>query len=166
MLELKTISHEVGAIHITSREDYMQFLSEMQSIVDERHRKYEEEKLQNPSLIPGDFYSKMEPVLILIADLEVFTGNIGILNDLKIWRMIMNLEEVNVTIVASVLASKLKGIDELTKAMKQSVYGIVTGSASAQMQFTIPRAMTVNEKVGIGYKVERGRPEQILIPLL
>lgn len=164
-LELQMISGQVGAKHISAPNEYIAFFDEMRELIEARKQSYVIAKEKNPLIIPGVFYKGLEPVLVIISDLEVFTGNVSLLNDSKLFDIMVELEEVNVSIIVSSANSRSRGLDSFTKVMKETIDGVVVGNPAAQAMFSVPRAISNENPIGVSYIINRNKAQKIMVPI-
>lgn len=150
--------------YIQTMEDAAQMLLELEELVTERKEGLEEAREKEPKLLARDYYGQQEHVLIVIEDWDSFVDLVKQTKNTAADKILAEAVAVNLTIVAATPSNKMRGIDGLSKFMRDTIYGVVLGVPGDQGLFSIPRAKITKSETGIGYIYQKGEVVQVKIP--
>jgi len=134
-------------------------MQELASSVTARNAMYE---MSSKDVSAVEFYKQLDANILLIEDVENFIlaakGKEREFSD--ILRM---ARDVGIGVVFTCVPGKLRGFDDLTRFFKDVDSGIVLGRPTDQTYFNIRADRTFVPKTEIGFLVERGRVDKIMI---
>ncbi len=145
-----------------SRTQIVDFLKELSEEVNERkeylHRMIEE----NPNISPKNLVRNLKNCTIIIDDVDDFIDFIKPeLN--KVAGLFKECENLGVTLVISVHAAKVRGIDEINKIVKQASNGLVLSSQGVTTIFPLT-SMKELPKFGDGLLFKNGTYLRVRLP--
>ena len=151
-----------GASYIKDRTQIVDFLKELSEEVNERkeylHRMIEE----NPNISPKNLVRNLKNCTIIIDDVDDFIDFIKPeLN--KVAGLFKECENLGVTLVISVHAAKVRGIDEINKIVKQASNGLVLSSQGVTTIFPLT-SMKELPKFGDGLLFKNGTYLRVRLP--
>ena len=114
--------------------DYTEFVRAaelLESLIGERVSLYEN---SDKSVTPKVFYSNMEPVRVIIDDIDNFVEKA---KTAKKEKLVLAAKDVEIRFIGTSLSSRLRGFDETSKFFKESLYGVILGHPSEQMVWSI-----------------------------
>lgn len=141
-------------------------LQQLQELSENRKYEYEAMRNNEPDKAPGDVQREMKPLWVIFNDWDDFiehTQNTGY----ELSKVKKTLEYLNMTggtLVATSDPGKMKGYDEASKFMKNSVSGLLLGSQGTHTVFNMPvtsRMMPFK----FGYLFINGNKTLIKLPL-
>ncbi|MFT3984219.1 MAG: type VII secretion protein EssC [Lachnospiraceae bacterium] len=155
--ELYKYRNDEGVTYLSTAEGIIGFLETVRLLVEQRQENFLLEQEKNQDVIPRQFFAALPPVMIVVAEWEEFLGMIAASKDLSAEQIIMSASDVNITLIAAAHANRLKGFDNLSKFMKESIYGIVTGNFTSQNHFSsMTGRVAADNAPGVGYIIEKG----------
>lgn len=151
-----------GVSYIKDRTQIMDFLKELSEEVNERkeylHRMIEE----NPNISPKNLVRNLKNCTIIIDDVDDFIDFVKPeLN--KVAGLFKECENLGVTLVISVHAAKVRGIDEINKIVKQASNGLVLSSQGVTTIFPLT-SMKELPKFGDGLLFKNGTYLRVRLP--
>ena len=133
-----------------SKEDYVHYsgnkeqaqanMQELSDISDQRKEKYDQIRTSRPDLSPNDTARSLDPIWIVINEWDDFIDN-TVKNGASP-AVITNVFEVlkltGCAIIASSNTGKLKGYDDVSKFIKNSVDGLLLGTQGTHSIYSMP----------------------------
>ena len=162
-LELYSFRDKKSVDYIHNLDGVKMFLEEMRSLIEERQLAFIKEQELNPSMLPKLFFASLPSVLVVVAEWEEFMSLVTDTKDLSAEKIIIAASEVNIVFLAAANCNRLKAYDLATKHMKESIFGIVTGSFSAQTIFSSTVRTRNDNSSGTGYIIENSVIRRIQI---
>ena len=112
--ELTSYQGRENLTYIGNEEGLVEFSEEMLQVMAIREEMLEEAKEENPNIIPRQFYQQLDPVIVMIEDVDNVVEMIKNAKIATLEKTLMSLETYNITIIGTSLGSKLKGYDPLS----------------------------------------------------
>ena len=161
--ELYHFRNSKNVNYISNKEGITGFLNELRCIIEDRNNSFFEEQQVNHELIPRIYFAELPVIMVLISEWEEFLADLESLKDLTAETIIMEATKVNIALIVSANVNRFKGFDVLTKFLKESIYGVVTGDINAQSVFSMNKRIPVDNSAGIGYMINKGEISKIQI---
>lgn len=160
-LELQEETLARGFNYVSSPDTLIAFFEDMRSEIEQRKEAYIIAKEENNLIIPVKFFKNLNPIFVIISELESFINNLRLIKDTSCEEMLLMLEEVNINLIVSAAFNRMRGTDDFTKYMKESSRGIVFGNYNEQNVFTISREHKADSTPGNGFMVENNVVEKV-----
>lgn len=156
-MELHEMRKEKNVIMFSDAE---KFIEKLGMTVKHRGEQYEQ---SDKSLIPKDFYSKLEPTYLLIDDVDNFIDSVkNIAKEAN--ELVCKLEDVGISIIATTTPNRLRGFDDITKYIKATQSGIVLGNPNEQTLLNVDVERGYKSRIDIGFIIDRGITYKTMIP--
>ena len=151
-----------GANYIASMEEFVSYMDELEQEVIRREQEFEENLKKHSNLNPRDIMRSMEPYYIFIDDIDSFYA-LKTTATKEIAQMFQRACNVGMTLIASGNVSKMKGIDEMTRYIKNSQNGLLV---SPQGYNNIFQIQMHEDKISFmdGLLIRNGKNISIKIP--
>ncbi len=134
-----------------------------QSLSDEVHRR--RELFQNSGVRARDFVATQPPALVLIDDGDNFV-ELCKAKAKEMEQLIPEAKELGVVFLTTTVPSKMRGYDNITKALKDTQAGIVLGSPSDQNILPVAAPSRYKPVADVGFWYKRGSTRQVKIPFI
>lgn len=162
--ELITFQSQENVTYINNGEGIRRLQEEMQALINQRKKLYEEEKERDASLIPKLYFETMPPVVLLIENWDCFMEYAREPDMENVQDTIVQSEQYGITVVTTVTEGKMRGYDPATKYMKEAVTGVILGKTNEQTLFDVPYVRDAGEDHSIGHLTRNGKLTKIKIP--
>lgn len=163
-IELYPYQKKENVTYIQNVEGILQLLEELNGIEQERHFGYEEAAKTNPDLLPKQYYEQQERILIVIDDWDDFVAMITASKNISAEKIITGAPMVNITMIAATPTNKMKGFDNYSKFMRETIYGVILGNPVDQNLYSVSHTSKAKAELGIGYVYQKGELTRIKIP--
>ncbi len=165
-MELFSYHIRENIVYLDSQETVQSMFEEIQAETEKRTQAYSQEKQKDPYLSPKAFYTKLDPVILIMEDCDSFIESLNKYKDLKPESLLMDAVRANITIIGTSSNNKLRGYDSFTKFLKESIAGVVLGNPNDQSVYTIPHSRATKFPVEFGYLCKQSDSTRIKIPLI
>lgn len=160
-IELYPFQKKKNVTYIQNVEGTMHLLEELSEIEQIRHSGYEEAVRNDSSILPKQYYEQQELILIVIDDWDDFVAMLTASKNLNAEKIITEAPLVNITIITTTPANKMKGFDNYSKFMRETIYGIILGNPIEQNLYQVSHTMRIKAEQGIGYLYQKGELKRI-----
>ncbi len=145
--------------YYSASEDLTRFISTLNTVISQRKDMYESSSKEVSS---AEFYRTLDTQVIIIEDVENFIlMSKG--REQELSEVFRYCRDVGIGVVFSCVPGKLRGFDELTRFFKDVDSGIVLGKPADQTYFAIRPDRNYLPKEELGFLVERGRVNNIML---
>ena len=162
--ELTSYQGRENLTYIGNEEGLVEFSEEIEDEIAQREGLLELEKSKNPTIITRQFYQQMDPMVVIIEDVDNLVEMLKEGKTPTLEKTLMSLEAYNITIIGTSAGNKLKGFDILSRYMKDCQNGIILGHPSEQAIIQIPYMRSSTVPLGIGYMCQKGELLKVKIP--
>lgn len=161
-MELYYATSLEGASYIKDHTKVADFLKELSEEVGERKEYLHKMIVENPNISPKNLVRSLKNCTVIIDDVDDFIEFIKPeLN--KVGALFKECENLGITLVISVHAAKVRGIDEINKIVKQSSNGLVLSSQGVTTIFPLT-SMKELPKFGDGLLFKNGTYLRVRLP--
>lgn len=150
--------------YISSLDEEIMFLNNMQEIINQRKKEFQEYRTYEPGSMPKIYYNSLSPIMVLIDDCDNFIRAVNSIKELTANKIIENAINVGITFIATVQSNNLKGYDELTKMFKETISAIILGNPNEQSIISGTYMRNPKLSVDLAYNYNRGQMRLIKIP--
>lgn len=151
-------------VYVNNIEKMTLFIQQLKNIIQKRRNLLEKEKNNNPLTIPKNFYISLNPICVLIDDVDNFIELLKSINNLDSEKIILDAINVNICFIATTLPTKLKGFDNISKILKDSSIGIILGNPTEQTLFTSSNIKKFEITEQTGFIFNKYKLTQVQIP--
>lgn len=145
--------------YYSSVDDLTRLIQDINALCGTRTALYES---SSKDISSAEFYKGLETQVIIIEDVENFIlAAKG--KEREISELLRIARDVGIGVVYTCVPGKLRGFDDLTRFFKDVDSGIVLGRPTDQTYFAIRPDRTFVPKIDIGFSVERGRVNKMMI---
>ncbi|SMC44933.1 DNA segregation ATPase FtsK/SpoIIIE, S-DNA-T family [Oscillospiraceae bacterium] len=145
--------------YYSSTDSLVDLIQELGSSITARNAMYE---MSSKEISAVEFYKGLDAQILLIEDVENFIlAAKGKEHDLS--DVLRKARDVGIGVVFTCVPGKLRGFDDLTRFFKDVDSGIVLGRPTDQTYFNIRPDRTFVPKTDIGFLVERGRVNKVML---
>ncbi len=161
--ELMNVRNEQNLHYYDVKTEVCKFLSDIKEIVEERNNSYYERRANDSSLVSKDYFASLPVVMLVISEWEEFIAAAEKVKELNVELILVEANKVNVSILVSANSSRFKGYDSLSKYMRDTLYGVVTGDVNNQSVFSFNKRIPSDMTLGVGYIISKGEVVKIQI---
>ncbi|MFZ2539568.1 MAG: type VII secretion protein EssC, partial [Oscillospiraceae bacterium] len=159
--DLQDLEQEENSVYVNSEVQITEFAFQLEKLLEQRKDMFSH---SNEGMRPRDFYAKLPVVLMLIDDADRFVEICKPI-EAHMEKLLEQAVECGVCIIATTLPSRLRGYDNITKALKDTQSGIVLGNAAEQSVFMVQAPRNYRQQVDMGFLYCRGGTKMVKIPL-
>lgn len=161
-MELYYATSWEGATYIKDHTQIAEFLKELSKEVEERKEYLHRMIIENPKISPRNLVRRLKSCTIIIDDVDDFIEFVKPeLN--KMAALLKECDNLGITLVISVHAAKVRGIDEINKIVKQASNGLVLSSQGVTTIFPLT-SMKELPKFGDGLLFKNGTYLRVRLP--
>ena len=147
-------------IYMSGEAELEKFTSELIDAIQFRRTLYENSGMD---LRPREFFAGLSPIVIIIDDADRFIDLCKSIAS-KMEVILAQAIECGVCIIATTLASRLRGYDNITKLLKDTQNGIIFGNPVEQSIFSLQPPRGYHQLVDMGFIYSRGDYKLIKLP--
>ena len=148
--------------YLETKEEGEDFAEEFMETAMMRKSRFHKALEENPRIVPREFYESLEPVYIVIDDVDELSEKFAALSK-KIAECLRLASETGCGIIASMHSTKSKGFDDISKFFKTTTEGILIGNPGVTS--ILPAVATKQIPVlGEGLLYHNGAYEKLLLP--
>ena len=160
--DLYELRNEINCKLVSSEDDLNELLETLRCTIEDRQNAYYDAKQQGNVKSKRAYFESLSPIIIVVAEWEEFTSQLSKTEVLNYEDIIRNCEEVNIVLIVSAMSTRMRGVDALSRYMKECVYGIVTGNFSNQSIFNNVGARVIpDNQMGVAYIMDNQTAKKI-----
>jgi S-DNA-T family DNA segregation ATPase FtsK/SpoIIIE len=162
-MELYSYASNNHIEYMTEEVQKVAFLENIQKEVDERKENLEKMLKENPGMNPKLLLREMKSSVIIIDDVDDFTESFK--PDLsKVANVLKDAVGVGITCIVTVHAGKPRGIDDVTKVVKQTSNGLVLSAQGGAAPIFPVMTASLLPRFGDGLLFKNGSFVRIKLP--
>ncbi len=161
-MSLYGFKEESGICYVQNEEDFEDFVDDMRALCNKRKQALKAEMGANGTILPMEFYHQQEPVYLVIDDMDQFLAA-GKAFESELFGIMQEVCECGIGVIITVHATKLKGIDPLTRWVKSAANGLVLSSQGTLNIFPV-RIQREYPQMGYGLLFHNGEYIRVKLP--
>lgn len=158
--DLLEYAQNPGIVYMSDAVESDNFIIALENLVKERHEAY---KKSGGKLRPREFFSSLPRATVIIDEGENFV-ELTKSYAKRAEAVLADALNVGVTVITATLPTKLKGYDSVSKILKETSNGIVTGNPSEQSVLQMSANRSYKPQIDMAFIVKNGRQTLVMVP--
>lgn len=163
-LELSIYGQKENITYITEEEQVREMIEELRQFIQQREDDFRLEKINNPSLLPKEYYSSLEKLYIVIDGFQEFISMVEGLSygEDEAENLLINSGNYGITMIVAT-NNRIRGVNNLATFAKDAKNGVALGDIHNQSAFDSSGIRETNTQVEMGYLVNKGTITKVML---